>query len=219
MLRLMPQIPNLPSILKWEISLALLVLAWSVISLRFGRSPRGAARAGRGRVVRLPSRSRSHRRYLFRKQRGRAPLVAVGFALAAASVAYALPNLVEIAPHGRRAVSRQSRLRQAERRVEAGATSPVGAPQERARPAPTEPGAPAEVVAATSGGQELSTPQGKSGGLDLGASLPGLAAGTPPVGDETTPPTPLPTPTPTPTIEPTPTPTLEPTPTPTPSPE
>ena len=84
--------PDLPSILAWEISLALLVLASSLLRLRTRRA--GRTRAG----ARAPSR------------RLRAAFVGLGFALAAASFTYAMPDLP--APEGSTRTSSQ-RLRAA----------------------------------------------------------------------------------------------------------
>ena len=79
----MDTFPNLPSVLKWEISLAVLVLLWSLASLRTRRAHRSQPRPARVGT------------------RGRALLVAMGFAIAAASFAYAMPNLPALEGHKR----------------------------------------------------------------------------------------------------------------------
>ena len=174
--------PDLPRILEWEISLALLVLGWSLWSLRSRFS--GRARGPLGA----------------RSRRTRAALVGLGFALAAASFTYAMPNLPAPEPSDR---SGPQRLRGAEREVR-----DQGA---RSSPSPGASGAEAgpPSVHAAPGPQE----RGGEGDRTQLAGTFGLQAGsddrrrpsqteTPAPATPATPATPTPEPTPLPTASP-----------------
>src|SRR5919108_361342 len=91
-----PDLVDLPAILKWEISLALLVLAWSLLSLGRYERLKGRWWARRSvhppNVIRLPG----ARPPLLAPRRHRLKflVMATGFATAAASFAYAMPNIL-----------------------------------------------------------------------------------------------------------------------------
>jgi hypothetical protein len=210
-----PDLSNLPTLLKWEISLALLVLLWSLISLT---APRWRRRLRRRpphpvNVVHLPLNPVSMGRGSA-WQRARTVVVAAGLALAAASLAFATPTIIGIAPQKQRRVD-GPRLRP---RPEPAVARPADG-DDRGRPGPAR-------EARDDGASAAEPLQGSEQGAALvpgaGATPLEPRAGTPTPGPAPMPtpePTPEPTPTPTlePTPEPTPTPTLEPTPTTTPS--
>ena len=185
MLRLVDPFPDLPRILEWEISLALLVLGWSLLSLRSRLS--GRARGPLGA----------------RSRRTRAALIGLGFALAAASFTYAMPNLPAPETGDRTA---PQRLRGGGRKGAAhGArTSPVPAASgaEASTPSadptapPQEPGDRVHAQLAGSFGVQAA-PDDRPRPSE--SASPGAAASPTPE------PTPLPTVTP--SVEPTPTPT------------
>ena len=215
MLRAVPELPYLPSILKWEISLALLVLVWSLISLGLGRSRRRGPVVGRWAspttVVRRAERPRA-RPSLARRRRGRAWIAALGFAVAAASFAYAMPNIIDLAPGGVRDRAASARGRDAARpgrdapQLHDGAPSAIGAPNDGR--ASVEHGGPSDDAPAQ--GEE----SGVIGELEVDGSdadgsadapAPSLGGGSPAFSPEPNP-SPTPTPTPEPTPEPSPTP-------------
>jgi hypothetical protein len=102
-----PDFPNLPAILRWEISLALVMLAWSLLSLgRYERLKRrwSRRRGTPAKVIHLPGAtispppSRPRSRWVIgrRWQRLKLLAAAAGFASVAASVAYAMPTIVHL---------------------------------------------------------------------------------------------------------------------------
>ena len=100
-----PDFPDLPAILRWEISLALVMLAWSLLSLgrherlrrRWSRRRRVTSRkiilAPRATVSPSP---RSRWDVGSRRQRLKVLAAGAGFASVAASVAYAMPTIVHL---------------------------------------------------------------------------------------------------------------------------
>jgi hypothetical protein len=106
--REVPDFPNLPAILRWEISLALVVLAWSLLSLgRYERLKRRWNRRPRAtpvKVIHLPhatvrwSLPPARSRWAMGRRGHRLKVLgaAAGFATVAASVAYAMPNIVHL---------------------------------------------------------------------------------------------------------------------------
>jgi hypothetical protein len=101
-----PDFANLPAILRWEISLALLVLAWSLLSLgryerlkrrwKRGRSPSPSRVVAGGEPARSVHALSSGRTMGPRPHRLKVLAAAAGFASLAASVAYAMPNIVHL---------------------------------------------------------------------------------------------------------------------------
>jgi hypothetical protein len=106
--REVPDFPNLPAILRWEISLALVVLAWSLLSLgRYERLKRRWNRRPRATPVKVIHLPRATVRWSLPPARSRWAMgrrghrlkvlgAAAGFATVAASVAYAMPNIVHL---------------------------------------------------------------------------------------------------------------------------
>ncbi|MFN2490935.1 MAG: hypothetical protein ABR529_14615 [Actinomycetota bacterium] len=200
----------------WEISLAMLVLVWSLVSLaRF--KERGRQRGVRSRNV-VPLRRTAGVGPSARRgtRRARVPLVAISFALAAASFAYAMPDVLEMAPHGRTLRAR-TRLREAQQRRREVAIPEVGGSPRGGAPMPvaSEPGR----AAGGGNGEEGKDvgPSSARGQLTLAAPPAEATAATAPAETAEEPVEPTPLPSVTPTVEPTPTPTVEPTPTATPT--
>jgi hypothetical protein len=208
-----PDLLDLPAILKWEISLAVLVLAWSLLSLgRYERlKRRWWARRSTGRasnVIRLPG----ARPPLLAPRRHRLKLLvmASAFATAAASFAYAMPNILvlEHRQRGREGVRQASGRGVVPARPAPQGDAPTGTP----RP-------PAPAAGAREPGRSPEAAREVGGELGVTAAPPAPASPEP----EAEPPTPPPaaaepSSTPSPSPSPTPTPTIEPTPTPTPTP-
>jgi hypothetical protein len=208
---------DLPAILKWELSLAFLVLAWSLVSLgragdwvgrlrRRAPAPRNVIPLRRVRVRQPPRPSHPLR----------ALAVALAFAVGATGFAYALPNVIRIAPAGDR--------------------SGGPGPAESDRLAPGARPEPSREPSASSGGESdsrgplASAPRpepdvhsgslnvGGSSGLDVGdepapvgVPTPEAASPSPAASPAQPDPTPSPEPTGTPLPEPTPTETTPPT--------
>lgn len=216
MLSSVPDLVSLPGILKWELSLALLVLVWSLVSLARARdwSLRGRGRAAN--VVSLQERRRLHEARRARAHPLRAVVVAAAFAVVAGSFAFALPSVIKVARPGRGSLAGA-----AEGAVSEGRRSTGGSAGEAA--ASFESG---EEQAMSPGGASGSgvrpgeiTRRGAVGAERGGAPIPSRA-GSPAPPALTPDATPSAQPSPTPTIEPSPSPSpTEPTPTPTVSPE
>jgi hypothetical protein len=217
-----PEFPNLPAILKWEISLAVLVLAWSLLSLgRFERLKRRrrARRQVPTNVIRLHDGRLSVgiRSGSSRSLRIKALLVATGFAVVAASFAYAMPNIVTIKE--RREPRRRAAPTAEVIREGSGPTS--GRDRDRPDPAATASGesegalAPEEDTLTGSLGVTSRPSSGESvEGTGAEIAGPVISAATPTPGVAATPSpsvssTPLPSPTSTPGETPSPEPTPE----------
>jgi hypothetical protein len=207
-----PDLVDLPAILKWEISLALLVLAWSLLSL--GRYERLKRRWWARRSVHPPNviRLPGARPPLLAPRRHRLKflVMATGFATAAASFAYAMPNILvlEHRQRGREGVRQASGRGVVPARPAPQGDAPTGTPR-----------APAPAARAREPGRSPEAAREVGGELEVTASPPEPASPEP----EAEPPTPPPAAaepsgTPSPSRSPTPTPTIEPTPTPTPTP-
>ncbi|HEX2236085.1 MAG TPA: hypothetical protein VHK89_07400 [Actinomycetota bacterium] len=209
----MPDLVSLPGILKWELSLALLVLVWSLVSLARARSWSLRARGRAPNVVSLQERRRLHESRRAPSNPLRAVVVAVAFALVAGSFAMALPSVIRIA--------------RPERGALAGADGSVGGRggEQHPRRATARPTAAPESEAGVPSEPEHVPPEGLTRTVGVGSESSvegGEASADVPVAVESSTPSPTPSPTPsaTPTAEPSPTPTpSEPEPTSTPDPE
>jgi hypothetical protein len=214
MLLQVPDLVSLPGILKWELSLALLVLVWSLVSLARARSWSLRARGRAPNVVSLQERRRLHESRRARSSPLRAVVVAVAFALVAGSFAMALPSVIRVARPERGALAgadggvagrgEEQHPRRATARRSVAPESEAGLPSEPEH-------VPPEGLARTAGvGSEASVEGGEAS-----ADVPV------PVASSTPTPTPTPSPSPSATpgeASPTPTPS-EPEPTSTPDPE
>lgn len=214
MLSSVPDLVSLPGILKWELSLALLVLVWSLVSLARARDWSLRARGRSANVVSLQERRRLHEARRARAHPLRAVVVATAFAVVAGSFAFALPSVIKVARPERGSLAGAAEGAGAEgRRASGGSAGEAAAPSENGEGQAMSPrGASGSRVRVG----EI-TPEGAGGAARGGApTMSGTGSSTP----ETPAPTPSPEPSATPTTEPTPSPSpTEPTPTPTISPE